>query len=99
VRKLDVSATLDEDAGRVSVYVVNRDVDDAREVQITIEPARLRSPVEVHTITGPDAGAVNTFEDRDRVKTHTETRDMGSGPTFTTTVPALSVTGFVFEIQ
>ena len=99
VRKLDVSATLDEDAGRVSVYVVNRDIDDPREVEIAIEPARLSSEVEVHTITGPDAGAVNTFDDRDRVKTHTDTRDLGSGPTFTTTVPALSVTGFVFEIQ
>jgi alpha-N-arabinofuranosidase len=98
VRLLDVSATLDEDARRVSVYVVNRDLDDAREVEIAIEPARPRPSVQVHTITGPAADAVNTFDDRSTVTTTTETRELGPGPTFTATVPPLSVNAFIFEL-
>jgi alpha-N-arabinofuranosidase len=98
VRRLDVSATLDEGARRVAVYVVNRDVDDPREVEISLVPARPRPDVEAHIITGPDAAAVNTFADRTRVTTTTETRQLGSGPTFTTTVPALSVNAFIFEV-
>jgi alpha-N-arabinofuranosidase len=98
VRKLDVSATLDDDAGRASVYVVNRDVDDAREVEITIEPARPKSQVQVHTITGPGPDAVNTFGDRTAVATTIETRELGAGPTFTTTLPSLSVNAFIFEL-
>jgi hypothetical protein len=30
--------------------------------------------------------------------TRTEVRDLGSGPSITTTVPALSVTGLIFEL-
>ena len=40
VRKIDVSATLDEAARSVSVYVVNRDLDGPRDVEISIAPAR-----------------------------------------------------------
>ena len=98
VRMLDVSATLDEDAGRVSVYVVNRDVHETREVEIAIEPARPKPKVQVHTITGPGPGAVNTFDQRTLVATTTETRERGSGPTFITKVPPLSVNGFIFEL-
>jgi alpha-N-arabinofuranosidase len=98
VRKLDVSATLDEDARRVSVYVVNRDADAAREVEIRLEPARPRPEVEVHTITGPDSHAVNTLHQRATVATTTETRSMGSGSTFGATLPALSVNAFIFEL-
>ena len=98
VRKLDVSATLDEAAGHASIYVVNRDIHDAHEVEIRIDPARPKPEVQVHTITGPGAGAVNTFDDRTRVATTTQTQTMGSGPTFTATVPKLSITAFIFEL-
>jgi alpha-N-arabinofuranosidase len=97
VRKLDVSSTLDEDARRVSVYVVNRDVESAREIEIRFASGRPKPSVEVHTITGPDAGASNTFDDPRRIATTTESRDLGPGPTYTTTVPALSVTGLIFD--
>ena len=98
VRKLDVSATLDDVARRVSVYVVNRDVDDAREVEISIAGARPKPDVQVHTITGTGADAVNTFDDRTAVATTVETQTMGSGPTFTTSLPALSINAFIFDV-
>lgn len=98
IRLLDVSATLDEDARRVSVYVVNRDTASGREVEIRFAAGRPKPGVEVHTITGAEAGATNTFGNPDRIRTTTEDRDLGSGPTYTTTVPALSVTGLIFEL-
>jgi alpha-N-arabinofuranosidase len=98
IRLLDVSATLDEDARRVSVYVVNRDIASEREVEIRFSSGRPKPGVEVHTITGPDAGATNTFQDPHRIRTTAEDRDLGSGPTYATTVPALSVTGLIFEL-
>ncbi len=98
VRRLDVSATLDEDARRVSVYVVNRDVQSPREVVIHLAPGRPRPEVEVHTITGPDAGAVNTLAEPDRVATRVERRMLASGPSLVATVPTLSVSAFLFDV-
>jgi alpha-L-arabinofuranosidase len=98
VRKLDVSATLDEARRRVSVYVVNRDLDGPREVEVSLVPARPRAEVTVHTISGAGPGDCNSFDDRDRVGTRTETRVFGSGPTYTTALPAHSVTALVFEL-
>jgi alpha-N-arabinofuranosidase len=98
VRKLDVSATLDEDARRVSVYVVNRDIDATREVEIRLDGARPGPEVEMHTITGPDAGAVNTFAHRTAVSITSEIAATGPGPTFVAELPALSVSALVFEV-
>ncbi len=98
VRLLDVSATLDEEAGRVAVYVVNRDLSGPREIEFDFSPAQPGRSVEVHTITGAEPGSANTIEDREQVVTRTEVRDLGSGPSITTTVPALSVTGLIFEL-
>ena len=41
-------------AAAVSVFVVNRDLDGPREVEISLVPGRPGAEVEVHTITGPD---------------------------------------------
>jgi alpha-L-arabinofuranosidase len=98
VRLLDVSATLDEVARRVCVYVVNRDLDAAREIEFHFAPARPGRTVEVRTITGAGPAAANDFDDREQVVTRTEVRDLGPGPSTTATVPALSLTGFVFEL-
>jgi alpha-N-arabinofuranosidase len=98
VRKLDVSATLDETRRQVSVYVVNRDLDGPREVEVSIGPGRPRGEVEVDTIAGPNPGVVNTFAHPDQVTTTTRSRDFGTGPTFMTELPAHSVTALVFTL-
>jgi hypothetical protein len=54
--------------------------------------------VQVHTITGPGPDAVNSVDDRTVVATKIETRELGAGPTYTTTLPALSVNAFIFEL-
>jgi alpha-L-arabinofuranosidase len=67
-------------------------------VEISFAPGRPRPQVQVHTITGPEPGATNTLEDRTRVATHVESHEIGHGQNFSTTVPALSVNGFIFEM-
>jgi alpha-L-arabinofuranosidase len=96
VRLLDVSASLDEQSRRISVYIVNRDPDGPREVEVNLTDVRPRSDVEVHTITGPAATAINTFDDPTRVATTTRQGSIGSGSTFSTTLPTLSITALVF---
>jgi alpha-N-arabinofuranosidase len=98
VRYLDVSATVDDDARRVCVFVVNRDLTGPREVEVSIVPARPGSDVEIHTITGAHPGAVNTLEDRDAVSRTTSRRPLGSGPVFVTELPPLSVNALVFTV-
>ncbi len=97
VRLLDVAASLDERTRRVSVYIVNRDPDGPRDVEVSFADARPRSEVEINTITGPDAAAVNTWDAPTRVVTTTSRGSMGPGSTLITTLPALSVTALVFS--
>jgi alpha-L-arabinofuranosidase len=98
VRMLDVSATVDDAARRVTVFVVNRDLEGPREVEVSIVPGRPGSDVEVHTITGAHPGAVNTFDVRDAVTRTTARRTLGSGPPFIAELPAHSINAFVFTL-
>jgi alpha-L-arabinofuranosidase len=98
VRKIDVSATLDEDARRVCVYVVNRDLDGPTEVEVFIAPGRPNADVQVHTITGAHPNVVNTFEDREQVTRTTKMQAFGNGPAFAAAIPAHSISAFVFTL-
>jgi alpha-N-arabinofuranosidase len=98
VRKIDVSSTVDDDARKVAVFVVNRDVEGPRDVEITIVPGRPRGDVEVYTITGAHPGVVNMFEDREQVRQTTEIRSFGNGPAFVAVVPAHSITAMIFTM-
>ena len=66
--------------------------------KISIAPARPGADVQVHTISGSDPGAVNTFADREQVATVTRTMAFGAGPTFTCEVPAHSISAFIFTL-
>jgi alpha-N-arabinofuranosidase len=64
---LDVVATADAERGRAGVLVLNRDLDDERELVLEwsgMTPARV---LLCETLTGPDLTAVNTFEQPRRV--------------------------------
>jgi alpha-L-arabinofuranosidase len=98
VRRLDVSATLDEERRELVVYVVNRGLDGPAEVEVRFDDVRPTQDVEVHTISGPDPGAVNTFDDQARVSTSRRTQPFGTGHAFTATLPSHSVTGLVFTL-
>ncbi len=96
VRLLDVAATLDERARRISVHIVNRDPYQPHDVEVGFTDARPQAEVEIQTITGPDAAAVNSWDVPDRVITTTRRGAMGPGPMFSTTLPALSITALTF---
>jgi alpha-N-arabinofuranosidase len=98
VRKLDVSATLDADSRRATVFVVNRDLAGPREVEISVVPGRPAADVQVHTITGAHPGVVNTLTDPHQVTTTTRSSSFGPGPVYATEVPAHSITAFVFTL-
>jgi alpha-N-arabinofuranosidase len=98
VRFLDVAATVDDAERRVSIFVVNRDLDGPREVEVSVVPARPSTDVMVHTVTGSHPGAVNSFADRDAVARTTETRRFGDGPTFVAELPPHSVSALVFTV-
>jgi alpha-N-arabinofuranosidase len=98
VRLLDVAASLDEQGRRVSVYIVNRDPDGPRDVAIDLGDARPRQDVEIHTITGPDAAAVNTWDEPERVAATVSHGSMGPGSRLSVTLPPLSVTALILNL-
>ena len=55
---LDIAATSDENSGRISIAVVNKDPD--RERQICIGMNRKYSLAQLHTVNGTDTGSCNT---------------------------------------
>jgi alpha-N-arabinofuranosidase len=69
VRALDVSASMDTDARRLAVHVVNRG-DLPAETSIELAQGDLgRGPVEVSTVSGPSLAASNTLERPDAIAT------------------------------
>jgi alpha-L-arabinofuranosidase len=98
VRLLDVSATVDEERRQVSVYVVNRDVASAREVEISLGDARPRPDVEIHTITASHAEAVNSWDEPERVAPTVSHGSLGPGSRLSVSLPALSVTAMIFSL-
>jgi alpha-N-arabinofuranosidase len=64
---LDVTVTLDDKRGEAAVFILNRDLDGAREVVLDWmdpEPSRVLT---CQTLTGSDLKAFNSFEQPDRV--------------------------------
>ncbi len=80
---LDVVATLDETDGRVSLFMLNRDLEAEREVSLD-----WRDPLPIRvlfceTLTGPDLKAFNTFEQPNLVVPRTlAAPPVGSSMTF-----------------
>ena len=99
VRTLDVSASLDPAAGRLSVHVVNRQPTAALETCLELSGGRLGEAVEVTTITGPDLRSGNTPEAPDVVAPTYERLQIPPGAEFRHAFPARSVTGLVFSVS
>jgi alpha-N-arabinofuranosidase len=88
---VDVAATVDRPAGRASVFMLNRDLDAERDVELEW---RDPTPVKVlacETLTGPDLKAANTFEGPSRV-TPSPLDAPAAGPRMTFRLPARSYT-------
>jgi alpha-N-arabinofuranosidase len=68
---LDVVATLDQGKKTAAIFVLNRDLENPRDLQITWHDLTPTSITAFETITGADLKAGNTFEDPQRVKPQT----------------------------
>jgi alpha-N-arabinofuranosidase len=64
---LDVVATCDAANKRVSVFALNRDLSNERELSLSFEDVTPTGVVACETVTGPDLKAFNTFEDPNKV--------------------------------
>jgi alpha-N-arabinofuranosidase len=91
---LDVSATVDDDGRSVSVFVVNRRLNEPTEVEVRLGDVRIGQEVEVRTIGGPDPRATNTWADRDVVSTRQSRIAASSGSSLVHTLAPHSVTAF-----
>ena len=64
---VDLVATIDEPAGQVAVFMLNRDLDGEREIVLECQEFAPTRVLACDTLTGPDLKAVNTFADPRRV--------------------------------
>jgi alpha-L-arabinofuranosidase len=69
---LDVAATRDADARRLTISVVNRDPQQAISTQVNLLGAEATGRVTVHQVTGDKPDAVNSFAQPDVVSAHRE---------------------------
>lgn len=96
VRVLDASATLDPEAKRISVFVVNRSL-DATEAEIVLQRGVLNGAGTAAVVNGPDIKAANTRENPEAVKT-VETPIEASGGSLRYTFEPHSVTALTLPI-
>jgi alpha-N-arabinofuranosidase len=64
---VDVVGTYDKSAGRIAVFVLNRDLVNERELALNFDDITPSSVVTAETITGNDLKAFNTFEEPNKV--------------------------------
>lgn len=64
---LDIAVTADEERGQASVFVLNRDLVDERELVLEWHDPVPTRVLACETLTGPDLKAVNTFEQPEKV--------------------------------
>jgi alpha-N-arabinofuranosidase len=98
VRTLDVSASLDPDARRLSVHVVNRDAELPQEVVIELADGCFAGDLRVSMVTGPSLSAANTFAEPDAVTATEESIEVPPSDRYRHSLPPRSVSALVFGI-
>jgi alpha-N-arabinofuranosidase len=88
---LDVVATYDAKEKRVSVFALNRDLANERDLSLTFEDITPSKVLACETVTGTDLKAFNTFESPSKVVT-TKLDAAKAGAKMTVKLPARSYT-------
>jgi alpha-N-arabinofuranosidase len=97
VRILDVSASLEENKKRLTVYVINRSRTKEMETVLQLAAGGFQGMISAHTVNGPGIKAENTFASPDKVKTR-ETTLTAAGREVNYTFEPHSVTALVCDI-
>src|SRR5262249_23960754 len=87
---LDVTATCDTSGSVLTLAVVNRDKDQGHKATIDLGGAQVTGEIQVSEVTGPDVGAMNSFERPDVVSVRERTVD-APGRTLDYEFPAKSI--------
>jgi len=87
---LDVAATLDKNNGQTSVFILNRDLAKARQVEIVWEDSVPGRVVNSSVLTGDDLKAVNSFDMPQKVQPQAFDKPLTSGGKTKLEVPARS---------
>ena len=87
---LDVAGAVDRDSGKVALFVLNRDLAKAHQVEITWEDKAPSGVASSWVITGDDLKASNSFENPKRVAPQAFAKPSSSGSRTTFEVPARS---------
>lgn len=98
VRTLDVAASLEPNAGRLSVHIVNRDPDEPQDVVIELADGRFAGTLRTVTVTGPSLLTTNTFTHPDAVSATESSREIPPTGEFSYSLPPRSVSALVFDI-
>jgi alpha-L-arabinofuranosidase len=98
LRTLDVSATLDDDARKLSVFVVNRSQTDALETTLTLDGGQFAGAGCAWVVNGPDIKAENSFTNPDRVGTTETVLNVNQPTSFTYVFEPHSVTALSFDL-
>ena len=97
VRFLDVSATLDAAAKKVSVFVVNRSQDRELETEVKLLEGQFAGTGQAFVVNGADIKTTNTFDAPDGVTTR-EDALQARGASATYTFEPHSVTALVLDL-
>jgi alpha-L-arabinofuranosidase len=98
LRTLDVSATLDEEARKLSVFVVNRSQTDTQETTLTLDGGQFAGAGCAWVVNGPDIKAENSFVNPDQVVTTETVLNINQPTSFTYTFEPHSVTALSFDL-
>jgi alpha-N-arabinofuranosidase len=94
---LDVAGTHDPETRRACLLILNRDLEKARDLEVTWRETVPRSVLALQTLTGADLMATNTFEEPKRVVPQAlEPPEVGAR--MTVRVPARSYTTLVVAL-
>jgi alpha-N-arabinofuranosidase len=88
---LDIVATYDAKEKRVSVFALNRDLENERDLALTFEDITPSKVLACETVTGTDLKAFNTFDSPNKVVT-TKLDAAKAGAKMTVKLPARSYT-------
>jgi len=96
---IDASAILD--ANRLSIFAVNRSLEDSADVEVNLADARLSRLLSGEILSGPDPKAANSFQSPRQVMSRPFQEicpSAGSGGTPVLRLPPLSVVAATFEL-
>lgn len=97
VSYVDAAATVDPQSGRTSLLILNRDLSDARQIEVVWEDTPGARVVASEVLTGDDLKAVNGFEAPERVRPEAFDRPSTTNGRTRFEVPARSYTVIQWE--